>query len=191
MRAALKPASYADIEALPPHVTGQIIDGELFASPRPAAAHVETASVLGGIIMGAYRLGIGGPGGWRIMDEPELHLGDAVLVPDIAGWRLERWPGLPENHGIEIAPDWICEVLSPSTERFDRIRKMAAYARFGVPHAWLVHPTRHSVEIFELVNGRWTFIQGVEGVEELCAKPFDAITIPLAKVWLNPPTEEE
>lgn len=192
MDAALKHtlATYADIEALPPHVTGQIVDGELYASPRPARSHGVAASRLGGILSTAFDLAMNGPGGWCIIDEPELHLGDSVLVPDMAGWRINRWPGAAAGHGIQVAPDWICEVLSPSTERFDRIAKMMAYARAGVSYAWLVHPTRHTVEIFERVDTRWTFCAGFSELESLCAVPFEAITIPLGKIWLNPPTPD-
>lgn len=192
MDAALKRtgATYADIEALPPHVTGQIVDGELHTSPRPARGHGVAASRLGGIINTAFDLAMNGPGGWCIINEPELHLGDAVLVPDIAGWRIERWPSTAAGHGIQVAPDWICEVLSPSTEGFDRVIKMKAYARAGVSYAWLVHPTLHVVEIYEQTNGFWTRLDAVGGVDDLCAAPFDAITIPLAKIWLHPPTPD-
>lgn len=183
-------ATYADIEALPPHVTGQIVDGELYASPRPARTHAVAATRLGGVISTAFDLALNGPGGWCIVDEPELHLGAQVLVPDIAGWRLARWPGTEAGHGITVEPDWICEVLSPSTERFDRTAKLRAYARAGVSYAWLVHPTLHVVEIYEQTNGFWTRLDAVGGVDDLCAAPFDAITIPLAKIWLNPPAPD-
>src|SRR5436305_207687 len=125
---ARKRATYADIEALPEHLTGEILDGELFVSPRPAPPHAEASSALGVILGGPFRFGRGGPGGWRILDEPELHLGGDVVVPDLAGWRLERMPALPKIAWFELAPDSVCEVLSPSTVVHDRHRKLAFYA---------------------------------------------------------------
>lgn len=191
MDSALKSAAatYADIEALPAHVTGQIVEGELFASPRPSPSHNQSASVLCFRIGAAFDQALDGPGGWVIRNEPELHLDDTVMVPDIAGWRVERWPGKITGNGIEVAPDWVCEVLSPSTEVFDRSRKLRAYARFGVGFAWLVDPVKHFVEVFERQGAFWVQKQVVVGRETLCAAPFDALTIPLVKLWLNPPPE--
>lgn len=186
---AKKPATYADIEALPPHLTGQIIDGELFVSPRPAPAHARTVSTLGGLINVQFDVGLMGPGGWRILDEPEIHLDTAVLVPDIAGWRLENWTDQIQTAAIKTAPDWICEVLSPSTERFDRSRKLMTYGRLGIRHAWLVHPTRHFVEVYENRAGAWVLLTVEAGNSELRAAPFDAVGISLKAIWLNPPDE--
>lgn len=193
MTPALKssPATYADIEALPPHVTGQIVDGTLIASPRPSPAHNQSASVLFLKVGATYDKSFDDQGGWIIRNEPELHLGDTVMVPDIAGWRLERWPGEITGNGIEVAPDWICEVLSPSTEVFDRGRKLRAYARFGVDHAWLVEPKAHYVEVFERQGAFWVQKLVAAGHDELCAAPFDALSIPLVKLWLNPPPAED
>ena len=182
-------ATYADIEALPPHMTGQIVDGELFVSPRPAPAHARTASSLGTFVNAAFDLGLLGPGGWRILFEPELHLADTVLVSDMAGWRLANWSDGIQTAGIEWVPDWICEVLSPSTERFDRSRKLLTYARLGVRYAWLVHPVQHTVEVYALNDGAWVLVTVQAGNVELCAVPFEAVSIPLERMWLNPPDD--
>ena len=183
-------ATYADIEALPPNMTGQIIDGELFVSPRPALPHARTSSSLGAFINAAFDMALLGPGGWRIIDEPELHLSGSVLVPDIAGWRLSNWSDDIQTAAVAVTPDWICEVLSPSTEVFDRSRKLLTYARLGVRFAWLVHPVQHMVEVYALNDGAWVLITVEEGNAELCAVPFEAVSIPLERMWLNPPKRE-
>ena len=144
------PATYADIEALPPHVTGEILYGVLHSHPRPAPRHSMAASVLGAEMIGPFQKGRGGPGGWIILDEPELHLGPHVVVPDIAGWRRERMPKLPETAYFETAPDWVCGVLSPSTARIDRTDKLAIYAADGVGHCWLVDPDARTLEVMAL-----------------------------------------
>jgi len=136
------PAVYADLEAVPAHLVAEIINGELQTLPRPAPKHAKTASFLGGELHGPYHKGLGGPGGWIILDEPEIHLGPDVLVPDLAGWRVERMPELPDAAYFTLPPDWICEVLSPSTEAVDRADKMPIYAREGVRHAWLLDQIR-------------------------------------------------
>src|SRR5438876_12320875 len=133
-------ASYDDLCRLPEHLVGEIIDGELIVTPRPALPHAAASSALGAELWGPFNRppGSGGPGGWWILDEPELHFGQDVLVPDLAGWRRERLPKLGRGVGIELPPDWVCEVVSPSTARIDRTRKMAIYAKVGVPHLWIV-----------------------------------------------------
>lgn len=179
-----KLATYADIEALPPHVTGQIIDGELYVSPRSAKPHARTASLLGGFLSTALDFSRPGDDGWFIYHELELHLGSSVLVPDIAGWVRPRMDTQP-TQGCETAPDWICEILSPSTERLDRA-KLFAYARHGVRHAWLVHPVNRSVEIFELRDGAWSLLNMHIDDEMLSAPPFTDLQIPLNRIWLEP-----
>ena len=185
-----RPATYADIEALPPNVNGEIIDGELFASPRPAPPHFHTASALGALIHVHFHLGLMGPGGWRIFDEPELHVDGQVLVPDIAGWRVENWTDDIKTAAVKHAPDWICEVLSPSTEFRDRARKLLVYARLGVKYAWLVHPTQHMVEVYTNQDGLWRLETVAAGNGELAAVPFEAAPISLRSLWLKPPADE-
>ena len=143
-----RPATYADLEAVPPHRVAEIIRGTLHTFPRPAPKHARASSALGGKLFDPFDAGNGGPGGWILLDEPELHFDPAereeVLVPDLAGWRRERLPRLPEEAFFRLAPDWICEVLSPSTVAHDRVEKMPVYAREGMRHAWLVDPIGRS-----------------------------------------------
>ena len=180
------PATYEDLCALPEHMVGEIVDGELFASPRPAPRHAFATSALGGglnTLFGGGFGGAGGPGGWVILDEPELHLGAHVLVPDVGGWRSERMPVLPESAWFDVAPDWICEVVSPSTAGFDRVVKMPRYAEHGFGHAWLVDPISRTLEVFRLVEGQWTMVGAHQGGERVRAEPFDAVELDLSLLW--------
>jgi Uma2 family endonuclease len=178
-----KPATYADLEALPPHVVGEIISGELHVSPRPAAPHALAASRLGGELLGPFDRGRGGPGGWLIYDEPELHLGEEVLVPDLAGWRRERMPQPPRTAAFSLAPDWLCEVLSPSTAVLDRALKLPVYAREGVRHIWLVDPELRTLEVFRLDGERYTLLVTHAGTSSVRAEPFDAFELEMAYLW--------
>ena len=176
-------ATYEDLCALPENVVGEIIHGDLTATPRPSARHGIAASVLGSEILGPFQLGKGGPGGWWIIDEPELHLSPHVLVPDIAGWRKERMPVPPEGHAIETVPDWICEVLSERTVQTDRIRKMPLYAELGVMHLWLVDPEARTLEVFRREESRWLLLSAHAGDERVRAEPFGEIELELALLW--------
>lgn len=178
-----RPATYADIVALPEHVVGEILDGELVASPRPSPSHAVVATGVAVALAPPYQYGDGGPGGWWILVEPELNLGADVIVPDVAGWRRERLPALPTTAHIEVVPDWICEILSPSTTRFDRVRKMPLHARRGVPHAWLIDPAARTLEVLRSEGGHWVVI-GVHGDDEVVtAEPFEGVQIALARWW--------
>ncbi len=179
---AHRPATYDDLLKLPDNTVGEIIAGELYASPRPAPRHGNAETVLGGELNAAYQRGRGGPGGWWIQAEPELHLAEDVLVPDIAGWRRERLPALPEIAFFEIAPDWICEVLSPSTNRLDRSRKLPVYAREEVPFAWLVDPLAKTIEVFKLADKAWQLVHVYAGDDQMAAPPFEELTIDLSTV---------
>ncbi len=178
-----RPATYEDLEALPPHQVGEIIAGELYASPRPATPHALAASSLGGELIGPFQRGRGGPGGWLILDEPELHLGADVLVPDLAGWRRERMPEMLRAPALTLAPDWLCEVLSPSTEARDRAAKLPAYARAGVRHVWLVDPDVRTLEIFRLEDARYVLLHTWAGEVSIRAEPFEAIELTLSVLW--------
>ncbi len=136
----MKRATYEDVLNAPENKVAEILDGELFLSPRPAPRHAVAAVGCSGALGRPFDDGVGGPGGWWILDEPELHFGEQVVVPDLAGWRRERLPAMPDEAFFSLAPDWVCEVLSPSTERIDRGRKLRIYAEAGVAHAWLVNP---------------------------------------------------
>lgn len=122
-----KRATYEDLLKVPDHLVAEILDGELFATPRPSIPHAVASSRLGGEIGGPFDRGRGGPGGWWILDEPELHLGPDILVPDVAGWRRTRLPAMPATAFLTVAPEWLCEIVSPSTEGLDRGRKLAIY----------------------------------------------------------------
>ena len=177
------PATYADIEALPPYVTGQIVYGVLHAHPRPAPPHIQIASILGGELFGPFSRGRGGPGGWIIYDEPELRIGGHVLVPDLAGWRRERMPELPEMAWFGTVPDWCCEVVSPSTARLDRGAKRDAYAEIGVAHLWHIDPAARTLEAFTLKDGAWV-LDGTRSAGQSCDRPpFDAVPFDLDSLW--------
>ncbi|HSP80569.1 MAG TPA: Uma2 family endonuclease [Myxococcaceae bacterium] len=176
-------ASYEDLEALPPNQVGELIAGELYASPRPAIPHAVASSELGVELAGPYSRGRGGPGGWRFLDEPELHLGEDVLVPDLAGWRLERMPTPPREATLSLAPDWLCEVLSPSTAALDRARKLPVYAREGVRHVWLVDPEAYTLEVLRLEGAHYTLLVTHAGHARVRAEPFEALELELALLW--------
>lgn len=180
------PATYADIDALPPHITGQIVAGELLTSRRNHWPAMRADSVLAGLLGAAFDLGLTGPGGWHIYNRPGLYLGDDVLVPSIAAWRR---PMRPPGQRLEHPPDWICEVLSPATALAMRNKTLPAYARLGVQHAWLVDPGRYCVEVYENRAGAWVLLTVEAGNGELRAAPFDAVGISLKAIWLNPPDE--
>lgn len=181
---AKKPATYADLEALPPHLVGEIVAGELYASPRPAMPHAIASSRLGIVLGGPFDLGSGGPGGWLIVDEPELHLGEDILVPDLAGWRRERLPAEAlKASAVKLVPDWLCEVLSPSTEAMDRAAKMDAYAREGVRHVWLVDPVPRTLEVFRLEGMLYSLLGTHTGEATVRAEPFEALALQLRVLW--------
>lgn len=183
--AQLKPqrATCADIAALPPHVVGEIAFGVLHTHPRPAPQHGLASSALGEELGGPFRRGRGGPGGWVFIDEPELHLGEHVLVPDIAGWRIERMPKLPETAFFEATPDWICEVLSPATQRFDRTDKLTIYATSGVEHCWYVDPIAKTLEVLALQGNKWLIAATFKDADDVTAPPFEAHTFALDVLW--------
>lgn len=175
-------ATYEDLAALPDTVVGEIIDGELHVSPRLALPHAHASSALMMLLGPAFHLGHGGPGGWSILFEPELHLSRDVVVPDLAGWHKARLPTIPNEPWTALPPDWVCEVLSPSTARIDRTKKLALYAREKVQHVWLVDPIAKTVEVFERNGDLWTLL-GVAGDKPAALAPFDAIELPVTALW--------
>jgi Uma2 family endonuclease len=180
-------ATYDDLLKLPEHVVGEIIDGELYVSPRPASPHAHAGSVSSADLIGAFHRppGGGGPGGWWILYEPELHFGQDVLVPDLAGWRRERMPRIPSVPAFEMTPDWVCEVVSPSTVRVDRGRKIGVYARAQVPHLWIIDPLAHTLEIFRLQRENWILVATHLDDAKVRAEPFDAVELDLRRWWLD------
>ena len=176
-------ATYQDVLDAPEHVVAEIINGTLYTHPRPAPRHATAASRLGMILGGPFDRGRGGPGGWRILDEPELHLGEDILVPDLAGWRRDRMPQLPDSAYFELTPDWACEVLSASTRKLDLVRKRPIYANEEVPHLWLIDPIERILEAFELHEGQWILIASVQDDDPVSIRPFEAITFSLEELW--------
>ena len=185
MDPARRRATYEDVLQAPPHLVAQLIDGELITTPRPALPHAAAswyvAQEFGRVFSSARRPRWSG--GWWILYEPELHLGADVLVPDLAGWRHERMPVIPNAPYVELAPDWVCEVLSPTTGRIDRIRKMPIYAREQVAHLWLVDPGLRTLEIYRLEAQRWVVVATHGGDDVIRAEPFDAAEIDLGRWW--------
>lgn len=178
-----RPATYADLEALPPNMVGEIIAGELYASPRPAMPHTLLTTQLASELLGPFHRGKGGPGGWRILFEPELHLRGDILVPDFGGWRRERPPEKPQGAALSLAPDWVCEILSPSTEARDRARKLPIYAREGVHHVWLIDPELRTLEVFRLEGEHYVLLATHEGDVRVRAEPFEALELELNALW--------
>ena len=180
---ARRPATYQDVLDAPPNQVAELIGGTLYTHPRPASPHARATSTLGIELGGPVDRGRGGPGGWVILDEPELHFGDDVVVPDLGGWRRERMPQMPEVAFFELAPDWACEVLSPSRADYDRDVKLPVYARAGVPHVWLVEPALQRLEVLRLGRGGYRVVETCHGDEAVRAEPFDAIELPLGALW--------
>jgi Uma2 family endonuclease len=176
-------ATYDDLRQVPDHLVGEIIDGTLVMSPRPALPHARATSSLGGELYGPFDRGRGGPGGWIILDEPELHLHGDVLVPDIAAWRRERIPTLPDATAFEVPPDWVCEALSPSTAPIDRTQKLPIYARERVGHIWLVDPLVRTLEVLRLDGASYRIVGAWHGDAVVQCEPFESLPIQLADLW--------
>nr|WP_245591570.1 Uma2 family endonuclease [Cystobacter fuscus] len=183
------PSVEAAFQASPPEMVAEILDGELHVSPRPARPHANVASNLGGLITVPFKLGRGGPGGWVILVEPELHLGPRPdkLVPDLAGWRRERLPdalgGDDAPAHYDLAPDWVCEILSERTRQRDKGPKQRIYAREGVQHMWHVDPLARTLEIFRLQGSQWLLVDSFSGEQRVRAEPFEAIELEMALLW--------
>ena len=178
------PATYQDVLDAPPHKVAEVIYGILEMQPRPAAPHAWASSGIGGELFNPFHRGNGGPGGWWIIDEPELHLGDDILVPDVAGWRRETMPVYPDAAYCTIAPDWVCEVLSPSTRRLDLTAKRDICAREGVSYLWFVDPGARTLEAFRLGDDdQWVLIASLSDNDPVSVPPFDAITFELGDLW--------
>ena len=175
---------------MPDHFVAEILDGELYATPRPSVPHAVAASVLGSELGGPFHQGRGGPGGWWILYEPELHLGRDVIVPDLGGWLRTQLPVLPDAAAITVAPDWVCEILSPSTEAIDRVAKLRIYAREAVRNVWLVNPKTQTLEVLRLLNGDWTLVASHDGDASVHAEPFDALALDLFRLWGRPAPSE-
>lgn len=176
-------ATYEDLYTIPENAIGEIIEGDLYTHPRPARGHVWISSRLGHKIGPPYDFGDGGPGGWVILDEPEIGLGGSILVPDLTGWRKERFPREEETNWISVAPDWVCEILSPSTVQVDLIRKMPIYAESDVKYAWIIDPALKTLNAFRNESGKWIPIGSFKVDEHVQVEPFHEIAINLADLW--------
>jgi Uma2 family endonuclease len=182
---ARRPATYQDVIDAPADKIAEIVRGALYLHPRPLPRHSRAMISLGGQINSPFGVGQGGPGGWWILIEPELHLRDDVLVPDLVGWRRERLPALPDTVGIAVVPDWVCEVLSPRTRRFDLTEKRASYAGHGVQFLWLVDPQARTLAACRLVDGTWTVLTTIRDSAEVRLPPFEAVGFPLSTLWTD------
>jgi Uma2 family endonuclease len=181
---ARRRATYDDLVDVPSHLVAELINGQLVTSPRPAPRHALVASSLGADLHVRFHRGQGGPGGWILLDEPELHLNGDVLVPDIAGWRRERMPTLPQTSAFELAPDWVCEVLSPSTAAIDRTAKLPIYAREQVPHVWLIDPLAQTLEALRLDGNSYRIIGAWSGEAVVNCEPFESYALALNDLWV-------
>ena len=178
-----RPATYQDVLDAPPHMVAEVVGGTLHAQPRPAKRHAWASSGLGMKIGPPFSYGDGGPGGWVIIDEPELHLGEDIVVPDLAGWRRETMSEDMEGAFFTQAPDRVCEVLSPSTRQLDQGAKRAVYAREKVSHLWFLDPDARTLEAFELRSGLWALPATLVDDAQVSLPPFDAISFPLSALW--------
>ena len=187
MDPARRRATYEDLLQVSDLLIAEIVDGELITSPRPAFPHARATVVIGQDLSPFDRRpgSPGGPGGWWILFEPELHLGSDVIVPDLAGWRRERMPVLENVTYCEQAPDWVCEVVSPSTGRLDRVRKMPIYAREQVDNLWLVDPLLRTLEVYRLEGQRWVVASTHGGTDSVRAEPFAAVELDMSRWWLD------
>ena len=188
----MEPASqtsnlYGQLSALPENLVGEIVNGRLHTRPRPSGPHAVAESSLGDELIGPYQKGKGGPGGWWIIIEPEVHfvLNEVVTVPDLAGWRRARMPRPPEGHRFEVIPDWVCEILSSSTEKFDRTEKMPLYAQYGVRYFWVINPVEKTLEAYELIEDRWTLMGVFKDEQVVQIAPFQEVAIALPDLWIT------
>ena len=182
---APRQATYEDVLAAPAHQVAEIVAGELRLSPRPSGPHAAAASALGEELGPPFKRGRNGPGGWIILFEPEVHLAADIVVPDLGGWRRTRLPAVPNAPFFTLAPDWVCEVLSPGGAKTDRADKLPIYAREGVVHVWLVHPLEHTLECLRLEGSRYTILGVWRDAARLRAAPFEAIELDLALLWAD------
>ena len=174
---------YAELEALPANMVGEIVFGTLHAHPRPARKHGRAAGGLNIAIGAPFQFGRGGPGGWVFIPEHELHLGPEIIVPDISGWTVQRYPANETTSYSIVPPDWLCEVLSPSTKRLDRFQKLPIYAEHGVKHCWFVDPIEKTLEVFILADGAYKIGPTFTDSAAVIAPPFEAHTFDLSLLW--------
>ncbi|MDR3569051.1 MAG: Uma2 family endonuclease [Syntrophobacteraceae bacterium] len=188
---AKKPATYEDLYDVPENLIGEIVNGELTVPPRPTRKHGYAATALIEEVGPPYHRGRGGPGGWSFIAEPEVIFGEDIMAPDVAGWKAQRFLWEEDRNPVSVAPDWVCEVLSPKTVRNDKVRKMPVYARHGVGHIWLIDPAAMTMDAFRLESGRWLLLASFSENDKARVEPFQEIEINLAYLWAEssqPPT---
>jgi Uma2 family endonuclease len=184
--AAKRMTTYEDLYSVPENMIGEIINGDLIVTPRPSPKHMLSTTALGGKILPPYQFGEGGgPGGWVILVEVEIKLDEQLIVPDLAGWRKDRFPKKLDHNWIEVPPDWVCEILSPSTALRDRTVKKAIYEKHGIKHLWLVDPFHMTLEVYRLESNRWISAGIFGGPEKARLEPFQEIEIDLGDLWLE------
>ncbi len=178
-------ATYEDLFSVPDNMVGEIIAGELITQPRPSPRHSRAGLALGGMIIDRFdRESTDGTSGWWILAEPECHLGADILVLDIAGWRRSTMPEFPETAWIDVTPDWVCEIVSPSTQKYDRTAKRDIYAREQIPHYWIVDPIAKLIEVFALENDKWTLLCTVNDTVTATLEPFEEMPFDLGRLWV-------
>ena len=178
-------AAIRAVAEVPAHLVAEVLDGALHVFPRPRGEHANVTTNLTGWVKPAFGRRRGGHGGWILLFEPELHAGPGpdIVVPDVAGWRRERLPGAPDTAFFPLAPDWVCEVLSPSTEHIDRNEKLPIYARESVRHVWLIEPEKKHLEVLELDGASYRSTGAWTGEATVRAAPFEAEPLQLGELW--------
>jgi len=185
-----KPPTLADLDALPPGIVGEIIDGVLYTMTKPRMRHQRTGTGISADLRGPFDLGRGGPGGWWIVTEPGIELPNTPEIsPDVAGWRRERMPEMPGDEPIRVVPDWVCEILSKNTRRHDQVVKMPYYAKIGVAYAWVADAEARVLVAYRLESGAWRVIGTYSNETEARIEPFDTVPVNVADWW--PPVAPE
>lgn len=184
-------ATYEDLLAAPDHLIAELVDGELHLFPRPRNRHARAGTRLGAALVGPFDHDGDdeGPGGWLLVDEPEIHLAPRtrVVVPDLAGWRRDRMAQVPDEPYFTIVPDWVCEILSPGTSRFDRLVKLPKFAEHGVGHAWIADVEAQTIEVLRNTGGHWLNVLTADVRAPFRAEPFEAVTLDFRKWWPGVP----
>ncbi|MEY4544369.1 MAG: hypothetical protein RL685_564 [Pseudomonadota bacterium] len=180
-------ATFEDLLRLPEGVRAEVLEGQVITSPAPLPKHSKAQRALGSFVGGPFDDddGHGGPGGWWIFVEVDVQLGlHDIVRPDLAGWRRERLLNPGDQRPILVAPDWVCEVLSPSTAVHDRIIKRNLYVLAGIGHYWIVDVDARTLEVFQRQDERWLLVgtYGDEAVARL--PPFEEVELAVGRLFL-------
>lgn len=165
----------------------ELVDGELVHKAMPKPEHGAAQVTLGALLFPFMRKtgGPRGPGGWWIMSEVELlypQKGEAYRH-DLVGFRRDRFPERPTGLPVRERADWVCEILSPSTARYDVVEKQRTLHAHGVPHYWLLNPEHETLTV--LRHGPDAYINVLNaGIGDVVhAEPFDAIALDIAELF--------